>query len=212
VPRKSASGNDPPGEDGEDPCSTFRRLLHGTNVLAWLRRVWAGLSLAWKIVIGLGALAGAILAIVGVWRLVHHPSPLPQKLRGEITTAEFTQRQTLGSYCRDTYTGANLRKCLDQPLIDEVGSVFYVQVELTGFQGRRCCEIRYTLLDLQKKAIRGFSRVLAVANVTPQGVDDKGGWPIWIGTPPRRPASARFNLHNVLDGSILDSRSVGFET
>ena len=210
MPRKSTTEPDRSAEAGEGAGATLRRLLGGSKVLPWLRRVWAGLSLAWKIVIGLGALAGAILAIVGVVQLVHHGKTVPPKLKGDITTAEFRQRQTLRDYCRDTYRGTNLQKCLAQPYIDELGFVFYVRVELTGYQGHRCCEIRYTLLDRQMQAMAGFSRVLAVANVIPEGVDDEGGWPIWIGIPPKRPSSARFDLYKVVDRSLLDSSTIAF--
>jgi hypothetical protein len=172
----------------------------------WLRNLWSGLNLVWKIVIGLGALAAAIVAIAGAVALIHGEDQLPPRLAGKITTLELSKRQTLRNYCRDTYTGAKLQKCLDQPFVEELGFVFYVRVELVGYEGP-CCELRYTLLDSQLQEIPGFVGITAVANVTPDGIDDQGGWSIWVGKPPKPRFSARFDLNRV-DGSMLDSRSV----
>jgi hypothetical protein len=172
----------------------------------WPRDLWSGLNLVWKIVIGLGALAAAIVAIAGAVALIQGENKPPPRLAGEITRLELSKRQTLGDYCRDTYMGAELQKCLDQPFVDELGFVFYVRVELVGYQGP-CCELRYTLLDSQLQEIPGFVQISAVANVKPEGIDDQGGWLIWVGKSPKPRFSARFDLNKV-DGSILDSRSV----
>ena len=176
-------------------------------MLPWLRSVWAGLSLAWKIVIGLGALSGAIVAIAGAVALVRGESAPPAHLKGEITRLEFTKRQKLRAYCQDTYTGKDLQTCLSQPFLDERGFVFYVRVELAGYEGP-CCRLRYTLLDEQLNEVPGFVQMPAVDNVTPEGTDDEGGWFIWVGKPPTARFSARFDLQKNVDRSILDSRSV----
>jgi hypothetical protein len=175
----------------------------------WLSRVWEGLNLLWKLVIGLGTLAGAILAIVGLIALVDGGDGPPPSLDGEITKVELEQRQTLGGYCRDTYTGGQLETCLDQPYQDELGFVFYVRVALTGFTDR-CCFLQYTLIDsLSLQAIPGFVRVLAVANVTPEGIDDVGGWRVWVGNPPARKFNVRFVLDKTSGGNLdSDSTSV----
>ncbi len=176
-------------------------------MLPWLREVWAGLSLAWKIVIGLGALCGAILAIAGVVALIRGEHTPPPHLTGEITRLEFTKRQTLRGYCHDAYSDKDLQTCLNRPFVDELGFVFYVRIELIGYEGP-CCRLRYTLLDRHLQEVPGFVRRSAVDNVTPEGTDDEGGWFIWVGKPPARRFSARFDLHKKIDGSILDSRAV----
>lgn len=172
----------------------------------WLRELWAGLTLVWKLVISLGALAAAVVAIAGAVELIRDEDPAPQKLAGDITTLELAQRQTLGDYCRETFTGEERRTCLSQPFVEELGFVFYVRVHLVGYQGP-CCNLRYTLLDEDLNELEGFDGVSAVNNVTPEGNDDKGGWRVWVGQPDASQFTARFDLRKS-NGADLDSRDV----
>jgi hypothetical protein len=171
----------------------------------WPRRAWEGLSVLWKVVISFGAFAGAILAIVGLIALVDSGDGPPPSLDGQITEIELAQRQTLGDYCRVTYTGERLEECLAQPYQDELGFVFYVRIALKGHTGP-CCFLHYTLVDSSLQPIPGFVRVHAVENVTPEGVDDAGGWRVWVGNPSVRTFDARFDLDKTSGGN-LDSGS-----
>ena len=173
----------------------------------WLRRVWEGLNLLWKLVLGLGAFAGAILAIVGLIALVDGGDGPPPSLDGEITKIKLEQRQTLGDYCRDTYTGGQLGELPGPAVPGRARLPFLRSCRPHRLHGPMLFPPTTRSHSSSLQSIPGFVRVPAVANVTPEGIDDVGGWWVWVGNPSVRNFDLRFVLDKTSGGN-LDSDSI----
>lgn len=142
-----------------------------------------GLPRVQQAILGAGAIAAALAAVLGLGVKVVDVFDGGDGAAevGEISGVVLRDRNlTRKAYCRRYLERVEQQRCLDGPGLDDRGNLFLVSVKVSGYEGR-CCRLEWTIYQDGTKLPR-FSDRLAVSNVRSP---DERDWPIWVPNPPR---------------------------
>ena len=148
-----------------------------------LRQRIRDLSRLQRAVLGAGALAAALGAVLGfglrVAELFEDDDGADET--GEIVGVSLRDRNvTREDYCRRYLVGAPRQQCLDGNGLDDRGNLFLVAVKVAGYDGA-CCRLEWTLYQDGTKLPR-FADQPAVLDIRSP---DERDWPVWVPNPPR---------------------------
>ena len=137
-----------------------------------------------QVVLGAGAVAGAVVAILGAGERIVDLFSGDEK--GDETAvieavALRDRNVTREDYCRRHLDGAERDRCIGGPGLDDVGNLFLVSVRTAGYDGP-CCRLEWTLRQ-DGTRLPAFSDRLALQAI---GSPVDRDWSIWVPNPGRQ--------------------------
>jgi hypothetical protein len=143
-----------------------------------------GLSRLQQVILGAGALGGAVIAIIGAGERVvglfdgdEEGDEVAEIERVVLRDRNVTREE----YCRRHLEGAQRDICLGGPGLDDAGNLFLVSVKTSGYGGE-CCRLEWTIRQ-DGTRLPAFSDQLAVRGI---GSPVDRDWPIWVPNPGRQ--------------------------
>lgn len=146
---------------------------------AGIRPFLRGLQSGQRLLLAVGASAGALLSVVGLVHAFHH-DPAPPRAPRELTIERISPPQlnvTRRTYCESQRRSLR-HSCLANGSLRDLGDQYRVSVHVTGYpMGKSCCQLRYTLYEVDAQGrlldvVPRFRRVVAIDDIVPR--DDLG--------------------------------------
>jgi hypothetical protein len=141
-----------------------------------------------QVVLAAGAVAGALLSIIGFIKVFHHANPPPPVAsdatisRAVVSDSEISR----GAYCAGQKL-AFRKACLANGSVRDLGDQWEVRLGLVGYAaGKPCCELHYTIYQVNKQgvqlnAVPGYRDVVAIDKIVPRNArGDTRIFLIWI--------------------------------
>ncbi len=150
-----------------------------------------GLKGGQQALLAAGALAGALLSILGLVKALHHSnSPPPVASNATIVQAGISEPEiSRQAFCTEQSKG-NRAGCLANGSAEDLGDKWDVQLRLVGYHANKpCCELHYTVYQVNKQgvhldAVPGYRDIVAVNKIIPRNsLGDTRIFSIWIPYP-----------------------------
>jgi hypothetical protein len=173
-----------PGDDHTPPERTSRSMI--SQVKVWFK----GLSRVKTLIVGLGGVAGALVAIYSLATLLFpalQPTPPSLVAKATLSNPEVIPNVTLGEYIQQStiVTEKNVASSLSDEQRQRLGSIIYFDVELRGYEGQRC-DLRWSIYDADtKQPISGLTQQPAwpTAILVAHHQVSKSQWETWVPFP-----------------------------
>jgi hypothetical protein len=143
-----------------------------------------GLSRLQQVILGVGACAGAVVAVIGAGERIADLFAGDEQGDESAVIERVVLRDrnvTREAYCRRHLEGAQRDVCLGGPGLEDAGNVFLVSVKTAGYDGP-CCRLEWTIRQ-DGTRLPAFSDQLAVRGI---GSPVDRDWPIWVPNPGRQ--------------------------